>query len=145
MKLKLEIEPRPSSTWGVTLANRLDRKEWDEIRHQCYWEADYECAICGSQSSKLHCHELWSFDDRKKIQRLVGVECRCALCHDVNHFGRSSQVYPKDYVNKLISHWCKVNKRTGADFENHLAEIRATNRKRADKFYIVKVGRQTLT
>ncbi len=144
MRLKLAIEPRPASTWGITLANLLPKKEWDEIRRQVYWEADYECVICGSNSSKLHAHEVWTFDDKKHIQRLVNIECLCRLCHDVKHFGRSSQVYPKDYQRKLIEHWCKVNKKTRADFQRHLAEVREINKKRANHYYIVKVGRRIL-
>ena len=145
MRLKLAIEPRPASTWGVTLANLLPPSEWNEIRHRVYWEADYECVVCGSKNGKLFCHEVWTFDDREKIQRLGGFECCCQLCSDVHHFGRSSQVYPKDYQQKLITHWCKVNKKTRADFGEHLAEIRAINRKRANHYYIVKIGRHVLS
>ena len=143
-KLKLAIEPRPVSTWGVTLANLLPKKEWDQLRYQCYREADYTCVICGSQEKQLHAHEQWSFDDKKKIQRLVDVQCCCVLCHDVHHFGRSSQVYSKKYQQVLISHWCKVNKLTKADFQEHQAQTREISRKRVKVFYVVKVGRQTL-
>lgn len=142
--MKLEIEPRPISTWGVTLANRLPKKEWDGVRAEVYREADYKCQICGDVNSKLHCHEVWKFDDRKLIQRLAGFLCLCQLCHDVKHFGRSSQVYPKEYVDKLVRHWCKVNRKTKRDFAQYMAKIFAINRKRADKFYIVKIGRRIL-
>lgn len=145
MRLKLEIEPRPISTWGITLANRLDKKEWDEIRHKVYRDADYTCQICGNRDDKLHCHEQWVFDDRKLIQRLVGFECCCELCHDVHHMGRSREVYPKKYVELLIKHWCRVNKKTEKDFRMYEAKIFEMNKKRANKFYIVKVGRKILT
>lgn len=144
MKLKLSIEPRPSSTWGVTLANLLPKKEWMEISQQCKWEADYTCVICGA-TGKMHAHEVWAFDDRKRIQRLANIECTCELCHDVHHFGRSSQVYSKTYQQKLINHWCKVNNKTKADFQKHLLDIREINRKRANYYYIVKVGRYNLS
>lgn len=145
MKLKLAIEPRPSSTWGLTLANLLPKKEWDKIRSQSYREADYQCEICENVNDQLHCHEVWRFDDKKKIQRLATVLCLCRLCHDVKHFGRSSQVYPKDYVQKLIRHWCKVNEKTRADFEKHLTEIKLMSRKRANHYYVVKAGRRVLS
>lgn len=145
MRLKLAIEPRPHSTWGVTLASLLPEKEWNKIRFECYREADYKCEICGNVNEQLHCHEVWGFDDRKKIQRLSTLLCLCRTCHDVKHFGRSSQVYPKDYQRKLIRHWCKVNERTKADFEKHMAEIYAINRKRANHYYVVKVGRRILS
>lgn len=143
--MKLEIEPRPVSTWGVTLASRLPKKEWDDIRAKVYRDADYRCEICGNRDDRLHCHEVWRFDDKRKIQRLVGFQCLGELCHNVKHFGRSSQVYPKGYVDKLIEHWCRVNKKTKEDFKRYLAEIFAINRKRADRYYIVKIGRRILT
>lgn len=145
MKLKLEIEPRPISTWGITLANRLEKKEWDEIRHEVYRDAGYACEICGNTNDKLHCHEQWVLDDRKLVQRLVGFECCCELCHDVHHMGRSREVYPKDYVEQLVKHWCKANKKTEKDFRLYEAKIFEMNKKRANKFYIVKVGRKILT
>ena len=145
MKLKLQIEPRPASTWGITLANLLPRREWDEVRHRSYKEANYQCEICENADDKLNCHEVWGFDDRKKIQKLLTILCLCVLCHDVKHFGRSSQVYDKKYQEKLIKHWCKVNSKTKMDFQKHLAEIRMINKKRAGKLYVVKVGRGTLT
>jgi len=144
VRLKLKIEPRPVSTWGITLANRLPRKEWDDIRQQVYREADYTCRVCGTNTSKLHCHELWIFDDRRRIQRLVGFQCLCELCHDVKHFGRSKQVYSRKYVDKLVRHWCKVNKKTRRDFNIYEKKILELNRKRADRQYIVKVGRRVL-
>jgi len=145
MRLKLKIEPRPVSTWGVTLANRLPRREWDDLRQEVYRRANYTCEICGTNTSRLHAHEVWAFDDRGRIQRLAGFQCLCELCHDVKHFGRSSQVYPPDYLEKLVKHWCKVNKKSVEDFWRHEAEIRQLNRRRADKAYIVKVGRRILT
>jgi len=143
-RLKLAIEPKPISTWGITLASRLSRKEWDDIRTKCYRLADYTCQVCGAAGGKLHCHECWNFDDKKNIQRLASFQCLCELCHDVKHFGRSSQVYDKAYVGKLASHWCKVNKMTEQDFRDYEIQIRQMNKKRADKFYVVKVGRKTL-
>lgn len=142
--LRLEIEPKPISTWGITLASRLPKKEWDDIRTKCYRMADYTCQVCEVNGGKLHCHECWSFDDRRNIQKLVDFKCLCELCHDVKHFGRSSQVYDKAYVKKLIKHWCKVNKKTEKDFQAYEYQIQLLNRKRADRFYVVKVGRKIL-
>ncbi len=143
-KLKLEIEPRPASTWGVTLANILPRKEWAELARQCKWEADYTCVICKADGTKMHAHEVWEFDDKKKIQRLIDIQCCCVLCHDVHHFGRSSQVYSLRYQEQLIRHWCKVNKLTKADFQRHLQVIHTISKKRTRFHYQVKVGRQHL-
>lgn len=145
MKLRLALEPRPISTWGLTLANRLEPSEWRAIRNKVLKDAEYACEICGENALHLHCHEMWAFDDRKKIQRLVGLKCVCETCHDVIHFGRSRHVYKKNYVQVLIRHWCKINKKTKADFELHLQETRQEMKKRADKQYVVVAGSMILT
>ena len=143
MRLKLAIEPKPISTWGITLASRLEWAEWNKIRQECFKKAGYACEYCGS-GQNLHCHEVWSYDDKKKIQRLVDFKCICELCHDVKHYGRSTQVKTKAYCKKLIKHWCEVNNKTEDDFKEHEAEVYRINRKRADIQYIVKVGRRIL-
>lgn len=144
MRLKLEIQPIPISSWGISLASRLPQKEWDEIRHENYRDADYTCVICGATNRTLNCHEVWKFDDRRRIQRLVELECCCNLCHDVHHFGRSKETKSKAYVDRLIGHWCKVNKKTRRDFALYLREIFEINKKRADRIYTIKVGRRIL-
>lgn len=144
MRLKLRIEPIPISTWGISLANRLPKPEWDEIRQQKYRDANYRCEVCGAVNRTLHCHEVWIFDERRFIQKLARFECCCELCHDVHHFGRSKETRALSYVDRLIGHWCKVNKRTRADFLNYEREIFDLNRKRADRQYIVKVGKRIL-
>lgn len=144
MRLKLKIQPIPNSTWGISLANKMPSKEWLDLTVKVYRDADYTCEICGATGVKLHCHEVWEFDDRKKIQRLVRLECCCELCHNVHHFGRSTVVYKPSYVEKLIKHWCKVNGKTKQDFIEYQKEIFEINKRRAKIFYIVKVGRMIL-
>lgn len=143
-KLKLELEPVPASSWGISLANKLPKKEWDRLRREAYQAANYQCMICGALGSRLNAHERWVFNDKKRVQQLKELVCCCDLCHDVCHFGRSLQVYSKQYVAKLVRHWCTVNGRSVKDFKVHELETRELNRKRADKFYTVKVGRKVL-
>jgi len=144
MRLKLEIEPIPLSSWGISLASRLPKEEWDDLRTKVYRDADYKCEICGNGEEQLHCHEQWAFDDKRSIQKLVRCICLCKTCHDVKHLGRSKEVYGKGHINLLMRHWCKINKRTEQDFYMYEKEIFTLNKKRADKFYVIKVGRRIL-
>lgn len=144
MRLKLKIEPIPQFTWGLSLANKLPRNEWDDLRTKVYRDAGYECEICGATNRTLHCHEVWAFDYRRKIQRLVRLECCCDLCHDVHHFGRTKLSKSKAYVEECIRHWCSVNKRTRNDFMIYEQEIKRLNYKRVDIPWLVKVGRKVL-
>ena len=147
MRLKLTIQPIPASTWGISLANRLPRGEWDEIRTEIYRDADYTCEICGATNRTLHCHEVWAFKKTSKnkgAQRLVGLLCVCELCHDCIHFGRSTQVHSKTYVEKLMRHMQKVNKISRQKLLLYLEEVKKINYERADVEWIVKVGRKVL-
>jgi len=145
MRLKLAIEPIPQSTWGKSLANLMPQREWDKIRHEAYKEADYQCEVCGEVNLPLFCHEKWRFDDKRCVQHFAGFEACCELCSDVHHFGRSKETKTKVYVERLIKHWCKVNGKTRQKFNQHLAETYVVNRKRVNKYYVVKVGRRILS
>lgn len=144
MRLKLRIEPIPNFTWGISLANKLPPKEWADLRQKVYRAADYKCEICGADNRSLHCHEVWEFDDVRRIQKLIRLECCCEFCHYVHHFGRSFVVKSASYVDRLIGHWCRVNKRTRGDFAVYMALIKGLNKERADKQYLVKIGRRIL-
>lgn len=143
-KLTLTIEPLPTNTWGYSLANKLPKDKWDEIRYACYRNADWQCEICGNRDSQLHAHEQWRFDERRRIQYLERVICFCELCHNVKHFGRSQLVYPKHYIEELIQHWCKVNNSDERHFNSHFVQVMEKHRRRASRFYTVVVGDRIL-
>lgn len=142
--MKLKIESIPISTWGISLANRLPKNKWDDIRQKVYRGSDYRCSICNSNNMALHAHEVWKFDDRRYIQRLERIICVCELCHDTIHFGRTSEVKDSVYVDKCIEHWCRINRKERKDFFAYLEKVKETNRLRANRQYIVKVGRWIL-
>lgn len=144
MRLKLRIEPIPQFTWGISLASKLPKEEWDELRQKVYRRANYRCEICGSTIRALHCHEVWEFDFRRKIQRLSKLECCCELCHDVHHFGRTKMTKSRKDVEICIEHWCQVNRKTRSDFLQYQEEIRRQNLKKVDIPWIVKIGRRIL-
>ena len=141
--LKLRIEPIPNSSWGISLANKLPLDEWDKIRREVYYRAKYKCDICGAPGT--NCHEVWSYNSKACIQRLVGMGNRCDKCHDIHHWGRSKAVKTKKYQEELIRHWCSINGKKRKDFFIYEKEIFEINKKRADKFYTVKVGSRILS
>jgi len=144
MRLKLEIEPVPGASWGLSLANLLPSDEWQELRLKCLKRAAYTCEVCGEGSNKLQVHEKWVFNLHTKIQSLKDLKCVCEKCHSIHHMGRSRAVYPKKYIEELIKHWCKVNKKTVKDFALYEREIHEINKKRFKVTFLVKVGRRVL-
>jgi len=78
---------------------------WDRLRHDAYRRADYRCQICRKRG-RLHCHEVWAFNDRTECQTLLGFEALCEDCHRVKH------IFPvrnrEDYA-KSLRHLAEVN------------------------------------
>jgi hypothetical protein len=141
--LRLQIQPLPNSTWGISLAHKLDTETWNFIRRECYKIAGYRCEICRAEG-EMNAHELWVYDDKKLLQIFNGVECCCVLCHNTHHFGRSSLVFNLPQIEELIRHWCRVNKLTFADFVRHRDEVFALSAMRASKTYTVMIGKRVL-
>lgn len=90
---KLTVEIIPSKSWYNNVRSNVSEKKWDIIRKKCYKEAGYKCEICGDnglnqgQQHRVECHEIWNYDNKTKIQKLVGFISLCPLCHKVKHFG----------------------------------------------------------
>lgn len=88
MNLKLTVDdmiPKPLSNKG--LSKVLPKSHWNKICAPIYIEHKDTCAICGAvpESPNLHCHEIWSYDDKSQIQKLEGFTVLCRPCHDVKH------------------------------------------------------------
>ena len=77
----------PRSSWYKSLANLLDKETWKMIRKRELRRAGYKCEICGYSGKGLHCHEIWEYDDKRKIQKLVGYRILCERCHLAHHLG----------------------------------------------------------
>jgi len=145
--MRLEVEPVPQGSWGLSLANKLPKDKWDKIRHEVYKKADYTCSICEDTEVELHAHETWRYSKTSRTkgkQTLVDIICVCKVCHDCIHFGRSVQVYPKDYISKLVKHFCKVNGITKDQMDSYLEKVKKVSSKRADVTWTVVVGRRIL-
>ncbi|MCF7905960.1 HNH endonuclease [Candidatus Gracilibacteria bacterium] len=137
MDLKLAIELIPATCWYKNIRKLADKERWDIIRNLCYGKAHHRCAICGFQEKgKMHCHEIWEYDDVRKIQKLKGFKCLCEDCHMIKHIGlaniKSSQ--GELDMKKLISHFLKVNQVDKSVFEKHYDEC-AKQWKQRSKYY----------
>lgn len=85
------------------LSRLLPKYRWHKIRQRVYAGHDYQCTICGIEPRtipqekvyrRLHCHEIFEYDDAEHVQRLVGFTALCNLCHRVKHgVGLAACVY----------------------------------------------------
>lgn len=82
----------PQTSWGMNLRAVLTKPDWDRIRKSTYAAAGYRCRICGEIGTQwpVEADELWAFDDKAGVQRLVNVIAMCPPCHSVHHFGKTT-------------------------------------------------------
>jgi len=118
--LRLEIELVPKPLWGKSLANMLPKAQWEALRAQRIQEKGARCEICG-QAGRVELHEIWKYDDERHIQRLLGLELLCVLCHSIKHFGRTQTLASRGEVDlkPIVAHFCKFNSCGLQDLKAH--------------------------
>lgn len=110
----------PSTTWQDNVRTRVSEELWNRMRKHSYAAAGHRCVICGDRGQPyLECHELWAFDDEKKIQRLRKLMALCPKCHKAHHLGfaRTSGMLPD-----VLSHITHINSWTLVELEQALDE-----------------------
>lgn len=129
LRLCVELVPRPC--WYSNIRKAVPRTTWDALRKQAYAQYYYRCGICGAQG-RLHCHEIWHYDDEQHVQTLRGFIALCELCHHVKHLGHAGILAGEgklDY-NRVVTHFLTVNACSLEDFEQHRRQEFAQWRKR---------------
>lgn len=123
--MKLEIELVPSTVWHSSLYRLLSRKVWNKIRIEIIRENGRKCQVCGETEGIMNLHELWRYDDGKHIQKLEGFILLCKMCHHVKHIGLAGILASQGKLDyeKVVEHFCKVNKCTKREFKEH--EVKA--------------------
>ena len=112
-KTKLEIELIPKTCHYINVRTTVKSKYWDKIRNIVYKKAKYKCEICGEDGKsqgykhKLECHEVWKFQDKKKVQKLSKLMALCPLCHQAKHIGRTSFIGKAEYAYERLQ---EINK-----------------------------------
>lgn len=117
MTYKLSIELVPKSCWLSNVRDHVTPKQWELIKKTTFQKAGNRCEICSGVGPKwpVECHEVWLYDDVKKIQTLERTIALCPSCHQVKHIGFASV---SGHFEAARSHFLKVNKisKKEADF-----------------------------
>jgi hypothetical protein len=121
-RLRLTIELVPATAWGANLRDVLTRQGWDALRRHVFAQFGNRCAICGA-GGRLHCHEVWRYDDARHVQTLEGCLALCALCHHVKHLGMAHTLAEQGKLDyeRVVRHFMEVNGCDRATFERHRA------------------------
>ncbi|MBQ9117648.1 MAG: HNH endonuclease [Clostridia bacterium] len=117
---KLTFELIPEECWRANLRTFLTPEQWDVVRKDAYKSSGHRCSKCGAQG-RLEAHEVWRYDDEKRLQTLVGVTALCPACHKVVHISRTFLMGEGQAAEE---HFKKVNGCTQSDFH---AELRRAN------------------
>jgi hypothetical protein len=96
----------------------LKRKLWDVLGRSVRARAEGRCEICGQESTRLDCHEIWSYDDERRGARLVGLKAVCSPCHLSTHMGRATSIGRQ---HQAIDHLMEVNDWTWDEARPYLA------------------------
>lgn len=124
MLLKLHLIPQTS--FNCNLRNILGEK-WPELSRKIRNDHNRTCQFCGVKENAArrlytHCHEVWEYDEKTGVQKLIGFECLCPDCHAVHHW-EYSKIAGRN-LKSLLRHACKVNKCSEEAFTTHIEEAK---------------------
>ncbi len=141
-KLKLAIELVPSSAWHKSLHREMPRRRWDRFRKEVIAKSGGKCEICGS-TERLHCHEVWSYDEKLRVQKLLGFQTICSMCNFVKHIGMAENLAQEGRVNleAVINHFLRVNRVKRGEFDIHKRYSFELWRKRSTIKWRVDLGK----
>src|SRR3989344_4565037 len=88
---KLTIELVPSTIWYSNIYNFYKKtnqmEKWHQLKENLYQREGNKCWVCGKENTYLEAHEFFEYDDKSRIQKLVGIHHLCRLCHKIKHIG----------------------------------------------------------
>jgi hypothetical protein len=118
---RLSLDLVPFSTWFSNVRSHVNKTTWEVIRAQVFSEAKYLCEICADPASsyELECHEVWEYDSKNNIQKLINLIALCNDCHTVKHYGLA-QIQHKE--QKALKHFMKINKVKKKEAESYIAD-----------------------
>lgn len=114
----LTVELVPSTSWYANVRSHLPVEQWDLVRRAVYRRARYRCEVCGGRGEHhpVECHEVWDYDDERRVQRLKRLVALCPACHQVKHLGLASV---NGRYDEALEHLAGVNKWTLEDARRH--------------------------
>jgi hypothetical protein len=128
-KPRLSVEMIPRNCWRINVRSVLTRNDWNEIRGIVYRKAEYKCEICGGQGKQwpVECHEIWRYNDKTKVQQLVGLQALCPDCHAAKHPGSAKL---RGYEDRGFSHLKAINGWNQKELDRYITKIQATYNQR---------------
>ena len=139
--LRLTIDLVPETSWCKNLRKMIPPRTWERIRREASAKSGNRCAICGAEG-RLNCHEMWRYDDRHNVQRLVGFVALCNLCHHVKHIGLAVILAAEGRLSyeRVVEHFLEVNNCDRGTFAKHKTSAFAKWRDRSQRAWTTDLG-----
>lgn len=112
---RLSIELVPATAWWSNVRSNVSRTDWEKCKRYAKAKTDGVCIICGSAGQQqgyrhaVDAHEIWEYDDERRIQTLVDIVPLCPRCHACKHLGRTRAVSDRYQWERIIGHFQWVN------------------------------------
>lgn len=115
----LTIELVPQTAWYRNVRSNVSPEEWDRLRRIVYQRAGNVCEVCGGRGGRwpVECHEVWRYDDARRIQKLERLIALCPSCHEVKHIGLA---HARGNQRRAIAHLAKVNGWSNEDARHYI-------------------------
>lgn len=143
MELKLKLHLIPQTSFYYNLRSYLGRTQWSKLSRRIREKHNYKCQYCGFVEDRINkkytnLHEIWKFDEKNKIQKLIGFECICSDCHNIHHWGFSK--FKGLNLEYLIKHACRVNNCTPQQFKKHIEKEKEIWYRRSQIKWKIELG-----
>lgn len=134
IKPKIEIEMVPATQHYKNVRAVLTGEEWTRIAKLHSQDAKDCCEICG-KNTNLECHEIWSFNEHTKVQKLEGMTAICHECHGGIHYGHTLHHKTKSEKINITQHILKVNNWTSEELQLNYSLALDVAESRSNKTY----------
>lgn len=105
----LRVELVPSTCWLSNVRSYMTRHYWAKLAAEVAEDGKHLCEVCGGRGRQhaVECHEVWLYDDVRRVQMLLRLQALCPLCHKVKHLGHTIAIGREE----MAMHWLgKVNR-----------------------------------
>lgn len=116
---RLTVELVPSTCWWSNVRSQVPPDVWERLRRATASAAGHRCEICGGRGRRhpVECHEVWEYDDARRVQRLVRLTAICPACYEVKHLGLAEM---RGRRGAALAHLARVNGWSAADAEAYV-------------------------
>lgn len=115
----LTIELVPRTSWFGNVRSHVPAEEWARLKKITSQKAGHRCEICGGRGPRwpVECHEVFSYDDARRVQKLERLVALCPACHEAKHIGLAGV---RGRGGAALAHLARVNGWSRGDAELYL-------------------------